>query len=111
MERQRHWSWLLKKGSLRAQSRNLRIRFLLFWDRRSKADEAAGVNFGITGLRRDGGWYLRIDMALLTRKISCGEELSSGGGGGGGELTGLDWRLRVWSALLRDFGRGISEKI
>lgn len=86
MERQRHWRWLLKKGSLRAQSRNFRIRFLSCWDRRSKCDEAAGVNWGIKGLRRERGRYLRIDMALSTRNISAGEEEYSGGGGG--ELNG-----------------------
>lgn len=108
MERQRHWRWVLKKGNLRAQLRNFRIRDWSFWDWRSKEEVAAGVNWGIKGLRSEGWWYLRIDMALSTRKGSGG----GGGGGGGGcrELTALDWQLSEWSALYRDFRRGISEK-
>lgn len=74
MERQRHWRWLLKMGNLRAQLRNFRISVFSFWDWMSKYVVAAGVNWGIKGLRREGWWYLRIDMALSTRKVSGGEE-------------------------------------
>lgn len=54
MERQRQWRWLVKKGNLRAQLRNLRISGFSFWDWRSKYEVAAGVNWGIKGLRREG---------------------------------------------------------
>lgn len=54
MERQRQWRWLVKKGNLRAQLRNLRISGFSFWDWRSRYEVAAGVNWGIKGLRREG---------------------------------------------------------